>query len=805
MIIQDFNYALRLLAKKPGFTALTTLVMAAGIGISVYMFSFFNTVLYRDLPFQDGDSIVLISSSENGKRDADSINLLDYAEVRNSVLGLSEFGAYQNGSVNVSGRDGARRYKAIYAQANIFAITRTKALIGREFLPGDNLYGAEPVTVIGYNIWQNQFGGEQNVIDQLLQVNGSNHRIIGVMPQGYLFPNTAQLWLPLQVDNNQLTRETAQIVHGIAHINDNSTVAEINQRLQVVMQRLELKYPNTNSGISAYITSIPGKGERDAHAVIYSMHIVAMLILLLASINVGNLLLSRAVERGKETAIRIALGAPRSRLISQMLWESIIICSLGGVIGLLVLAWGLEITNSITATFFVDPPAFWWTFGVNAYTMKLFFTILISTILVTGLLPAWKNSGGDFNSVLRDGTRGALGKKAGRLNRILVISEIFISMTVLIAAGVMVVAAYIQSHEDIGADIQNTLIAKIRLSDDNYVSGEKKVQFTQTLETSLAKGVGIKSVMISSALPGDWSRRTNFLLAGKEYTKDNNTNYPKANYIAIMPGALGTLGVELQQGRYFDSSDNGLKKKTALVSENFAKSHYPNGSPIGKKLRVTDDDPDAWITIVGVVGNTIQGSREDKHIPTIFRPFTQDPRQQLTVAMHMNADVAKVTDTLRQTLMSIDPQLPSFQIETYEQNNVRFTAPIRFISSLITLFALAALVLAASGIYGVMANTISQRTQEIGIKRALGADEQSITREFMMTGFKQFLIGGLPGLLAGCGMGFAMSKIFGTGNLALFIIAFIMTILIGSVVMLATFLPTRAALSMEPSEALHYE
>jgi predicted permease len=488
-----------------------------------------------------------------------------------------------------------------------------------------------------------------------------------------------------------------------------------------------------------------------------------------------------------------------------MLWESIIICSFGGIIGLLALAWGLTITQSIVTTFFVDPPSFWWTFGIDAYTIKLFFTILISTILVTGLLPAWKNSGGDFNSVLRDGTRGALSKKAGRLNRILVISEIFISMTVLIAAGVMVVAAYMQSNEDIGADTQNTLIAKILLSDDNYVSAEKKVQFAQTLQTSLAKGVGIKDVMISSALPGDWSRRANFLLAGKEYTNNNNTSYPKANYIAIMPGALGVLGVELKQGRYFDSSDSGLEKKTALVSENFTKLHYPNESPLGKQLRLSDDDPADWITIVGVVENTIQGSREDKHIPTIFRPFTQDPRQQLTVAMHMNADVAKVTDTLRQTLMSIDPQLPSFQIETYEQNNARFSAPIQFVSSLIALFALAALVLAASGIYGVMANTISQRTHEIGIKRALGASEEMITREFMLTGFTQFLIGGIPGLLAGCAMGFAMSQIFGTSNLALFTIAFFMTFLIGAVVMLATYLPTKAALSMEPSEALHYE
>jgi predicted permease len=804
MIIQDFKYALRLLAKKPGFTALTTLVMATGIGLSVYMFSFFNTVLYKDLSFQDGDSIVVISASQNGKRDNDSVNLLDYAQIRTSVKGLSEFGAYQNASVTVSGRDGARRYKAIYAEANIFAITRTQAIIGRGFKPADNLKGAERVTVIGHDIWQNQFAGDEKVTEQTLLVNGNNHRIVGVMPEGYFFPNTAQLWLPLQVDLSQQTRDTAQSVRGLAHISDDVSLENVNQQLQVIMQRLEQEFPRTNSGIGVYVTSIPGAGIRDANSVIYSMHIVAVLILLLASINVGNMLLSRAVERGKETAIRVALGAPRSRLISQMLWESIIICSFGGIIGLLVLAWGLEITKSITATFFVDPPAFWWTFGLDAYTIKLFFAIVISTIVVTGLLPAWRNSGGDFNSVLRDGTRGALGKKAGRLNRALVISEIFICMTVLIVAGSMVVAAYMQSHADIGAETKNTLIANILLSDADYAAPQKKVQFAQTLERRLAQGVGVKDVMLVSTLPGDYSFRTNFLLADKEYTQDNNTVYPRANYIAVMPSSLAKLGVELKQGRYFDSSDDSLDKKTALVSENFVKLHFPGESPIGKRLRLNDDGSD-WISIVGVVENTIQGSREEKNIPAVYRPFTQDPRDQVTVAMHMSADITKVTETLRKTLSSIDPLLPSFKIETYEKSTARMTAPVEFISSLGALFALAAVVLAASGIYGVMANTVSQRTQEIGIKRALGASEEAITREFLMAGFKQLLFGALPGLLVGCGMGFAMAQIFGTGNVVLFVIAILMTILIGTVVMFATYAPTRAALSMEPSQALHYE
>src|SRR5690606_15677124 len=223
-----------------------------------------------------------------------------------------------------------------------------------------------------------------------------------------------------------------------------------------------------NSGVSAYANSFQRGLEQDGIAVVYSMHIAAVLILFLASINVGNLLYSRAIERGKETAIRDALGAPRSRLISQMLRESDIICSLGGLIGLLVLAWGLEITAKTVATFFVDKPIYWWDFGIDAYTLKIFFSFVVGTILATGLLPAWKNSGTEFNAVLRDGTRGALGKKSGRLNRFLVISEIFLSMTVLIAAATMVVGAYRTTYADFGANPDNILTAKALLTDSRY-------------------------------------------------------------------------------------------------------------------------------------------------------------------------------------------------------------------------------------------------------------------------------------------------------------------------------------------------
>jgi putative ABC transport system permease protein len=805
MIIQDFKYALRLLAKKPGFTALTTLVMAVGIGLSVYLFTFFNTVLYKDMPFKNGASIVQINGSENGVKNQRKVNLLDYKEIQKSLKGLSEFGGYFNQSINVVGRDSARRYNAVYAQENIFKITRVQPMLGRGFTKTETAVGAELVVVISFDLWQNQLGGDPKAIDQNIQINGASHRIIGVMPQDYFFPNVAQLWLPLKDNLSQLTREQAVSLRGLAHINEGFSFEDINTQLSVIMKRLEVQHPETNSGIGAYASTIQGGGADDAQSIIYSMHIVAVFILVLASINVGNLLLSRAVERGKETAIRVALGAPRSRLISQMLWESIIICCFGGVIGLLLVAWGLEITQAITATFSIDPPAFWWKFGIDAYTVKLFIGIVIGTILVTGLLPAWKNSGGDFNAVLRDGTRGALGKKAGRLNKLLVISEIFISMAILIAASVMVYAAYKQSHEDIGANTDNILTARIILSKADYDTDEKKAQFAQQLKSRLENGVGVESVMLASTLPGDYALKVNLAIEGKEYTQNKNTSYPKVNYISMMPEALAALGVPLKQGRYFNNTDHGLDKNSALVSERFAKAQFGNESAIGKRIRLTDDENNQWISIVGVVGNTIQGNREDIGLPTVFRPFTQLSRDNISIAIKMKASESVVSKTLRNTLKSIDPQLPSFKIETYTASNDRYTAPIRFISKLISLFGLAAAFLAASGIYGVMSNTINQRTQEIGIKRALGADEDIITREYLLNGFKQLLWGGIPGLLVGGAMGFAMTQKFANGNFSFTLICITVVTLISCIVMYATYAPTQQALKLAPSEALHYQ
>ncbi|WP_331352100.1 ADOP family duplicated permease [Cellvibrio sp. UBA7671] len=808
-MIKDIQYALRLLAKKPGFTLLTTLVMAVGVGLSVFLFSMFNTMLFKDLPFKDSDRLVRFHITQDGVESSDGVDLHDYAEIASNLKGVELFGAYKEMNVNAIGRDGARRYRAAKTDPSIFQLSRTAPLFGREFNTQDNQQGAEDVVVIGYEVWRTQFGGDENIIDQTLRIDGKTHKVIAVMPQGYWFPDNTDLWLPLRLDPNAIARGKGDKLNAIALLQKNVSQDDINRQLDMIMQRIAVRHPETNKGLGVFINAFQRGAERDGIEVVYSMQIAAILILLLASINVGNLLYSRAIERNKETAIRVALGAPRGRLISQMLWESAIICSLGGLIGLLVMAWGLEVAAATVETFFTDKPAFWWHFGIDAFTLKIFFGFVLATILATGLLPAWKNSGADFNAVLRDGTRGALGKKSGRLNRILVISEIFLSMTILIAAATMVVGAYRATFADFGVKSDNLLTARTLLREVQYQTPEQKIQFINALVAQLENSPGIGKVMIASMFPADWGWTPRIALEGKEYSQVQNNAYPKVNYIMVTPGTLAKLGVELKAGRYFDNSDEGLEKKSVIVTDSFAAAHFPNDSALGKRLRVVDavGHADQWLTIIGVVNHTLYGDANNASgkMPTVFRPFSQTPKSDFTIAVEMKTDRASAVRTLRNAVAAIDPELPLFQIEDYATKKKRNGAPIRFISTIFMIFGLAAVVLAATGIYGVMSNTISQRTQEIGVKRALGAQDEQITRQFLWTGGKQLLWGGIPGAAAGCAMAFAMAHVIGIAAADLILVTTIMVSVVAGVVITATYVPTQRALQLEPSDALRYE
>lgn len=811
-ILSDCKYTLRLMAKTPGFTALTTLVTAAGIGLSVFLFSMFNTIIFKDLPFENSESLVKINRFVNGAFSWGGLTIQDYQEVRSELGHLAQFGLFTTSSVNAVGKDGARRYNAIFSEANFFDFTHTNAFKGRTFTESETHEGNDNVAVISYSVWQNQYGGTEAFTKESLTINGRPHAIIGVMPEGYVFPERTDVWLPYTKKANQISRSAMERIYGIAQLKTGITENKLNTEMNLVMKRLEQEYPDTNTGVTAKATSFPMEDMEAGIAVVYVLQVSAVLILLLASINVGNLLLSKAIERNKETAIRAALGAPRYRLMQQTLLESLFICLLGGIMGLFLLAWGLEITEATVATFFSDPTPFWWTFGVDNFTVTLFLGALLFTFVTTGVLPAWKSTNADFNAVLRDGTRGAQGKQSNRLNKILVTSEIFISLAILIAAATAVHGAFKTSRADFGAETDNIVVAKIEMSRKTYPTRQDRIEFISKLETLLEQQNGIVEATYMSDLPGEWSRQQGVAIEGHEYHGKGLSTYPKVNTIVSAQEALPKLGIELLNGRYFTSSDNRPNANTFIVTRSFELKYFKNQSAIGKRIKLANDQGELghWHTIVGVVENTIQGNANDRRskVPSIFIPYHQEPRFFLTLAVKTQEGMlnfSAVDSSIRSALKFIDPLLPAYKVETYQSALDRTGAPIRFISSIFAIFGIVAVMLSASGIYGVMGNTIRQKTQEIGVKRALGAQDESIIKGLIWNGVKQLLYGGIPGTLAGGAMGWGMSQILGLDNTAMLVLVAIMVTLVSSVVMFAIYIPTRKALTLEPADALRYE
>ncbi|MDO6423379.1 ABC transporter permease [Saccharophagus degradans] len=808
-MLKDIQFALRMLAKNLGFSALTVTVIALGIGLSVFLFSMFNTILFKDLPFKDGDRLIQINKFQNNNYVWGGLNLHDFEEVRSALNHLATFAAYQDTSVTVVSSDGARRFESVSAEAEFFGFTSTTPLIGRTFTPEETQTGNHLVAVINYDLWQNLYGGQPDILNKTIRLGSYSHQIIGVMPKGYAFPENASIWYPLTHKYQQITREHAPAVYGVGMLDKGVTAEQVNAALVPVMQRIALRHPKTNSGVTARVSSFALADMDNGIAVVYVLQIAAALILLLASINVGNLLFSRAVERNKETAIRVALGAPRYRLMSQLLWESAIICCIGGAIGFLLMGWGLDLTSAIVPTFFKDPLPFWWIFSIDAFTIQLFLSALLFTFLFAGVLPAWKSTSTDFNAVLRDGTRGAQSKGTSKLNKCLVVSEIFISLVILIAASTAVVGAYNASHADFGIDITNTTVAKVELDQTRYNTPEDRIAFVQKLQALLEADSSIAQVAFSTSLPGEWSAIHAVEIEGEEYQRDSLLNYPQVNFVRTTAGSLSKLGIGLKNGRYFNTGDDTLGKNTAIVSQRFAEQYFANSNSIGQrvKLHINSNKETDWLTIVGVVANTLQGAPENKQSeqPTIYRPFGQMPHFSTSVAIRSSADFKTTEAVLRSAIASIDTQLPAYYVQTYDALIKRLGAPLRFISSIFFVFGIAAVALSASGIYGVMANIISQKTQEIGVKRALGALDSRITNELLWRGTKQLLLGGLPGALIGCAMGYALAKVLAVPTTLILIVAALMITIVALVVVVAIYVPTRHALKMEPSDALRYE
>ena len=807
-ILSDINFAFRTLLKNPKFTALTVFVMTTGLTLCIYMFSFIHGSLVAPLPYENGDRIRAIDTIFNGiEYNGTSVRVHDFEDMKKRVQSYEVFDAYSQGTVNISSSDRAVKYTGHYVKESFFDISEAKPVFGRLISNADGLPGAESVVLISHAIWQTMFAGDVNVLGKKLRINSVPRTIVGVMPDSYQFPSAGRIWMPFTTTGTGDARADGDYVSVYGVLKPDVTDEQANSELRTIMAELEESYPKLNSNTSAHVWTLQEASMGGGTPIIVlAMELAVGFILLLACINVGNLLFSRATEKGKETAIRTALGAPRSKLIIQMMWESTLICLISGTLAILFAGLWLEVSNKdLIESFPFDPP-FWWKIKITQTSMIAAGVITLVTAFVTGILPALKTTSGDFNAALRDGTRGAQSKASGRLSKIIVVSEVVLSCALLLLSTGMVYSVHQQNSIDYGTEVEGYFTARVGLPEAQYENEEKRLQYYQSLMSSLQAEPEVAAVSLTQTLPGRYARYENISIEGVDYGK--KPQYPSSNSVAVAHNYFDVMSVDLLEGRLFDSRDKLNSPYTAVVTTNFVNKFFKTGDALGKRFKLVETDND-WYTVIGVVNDVLHGQPVSFNIdkPSAFISLQQNTRPFVSITVKMVADNNQVSATLTEKIaniaQSVERDAPAYDIKTLRDSITQGNAGMNFVSELFLVFAAASMVLAFSGIYGVMSNTIVQKTQEIGIRRALGADNSDVYKHFFKQGLKQLVLG----LIIGVPMGVALVTMLEQSSLAQgsLMLYFLVPTFISMVILLAVYYPVHRALKLEPCAALRYE
>ncbi|WP_231847715.1 FtsX-like permease family protein [Shewanella violacea] len=806
----------------------SVLIVTIGLALTLYCYSLLTNLVFNPLVLNGDKPILSIEAAFNESHSyRTGVDPLDLFQLRNESESIQDFGVYQGGTAligNIDQSTSTKKFNATFTEWNIFEFTGVQPILGRGFSPEDNLGGAEPVVVLSHQVWSGYFLADDAVIDSMIRVNAVPTRVIGVMPVGFAFPSSAQAWLPLTQDKIKPTQRSRNWLFAYARLKDGVSLAQVNHELasfnQGIIETLpeDMSWRATSDG--RYIRALPFKQANadvtQYYNVFISMLVVVLLILLLACINIGNLLLGRVNERYKEIAIRVALGVPRKRLVLQMLWESVFICTIGALIAVILASWGLSISNDFLETMFAvnNEKPFWWQVSLGSDGIAVLCLTLVMMILVTGLIPAWRALSGDFNAVLRDGTRGALGKNAARASNILVISEILLSCVVLVIATILLLSSYSAGQADYGVETQNRLTAHLELplesypvrSEHEFEDRQKRTNFYYQLKDQLEQLPNIQAVSFMSSFPGTGEGSSYFEIEGRAAAIYNEN--PKANNESVSRDAWRAVGMKLIAGRDFDHRDIETDMGNVIINESIAKDYFPEGNAIGSKIRrVWSRGQRNWQTIVGVVSDTFHGStmKTSSARYTMYRPIDRDGRTQINLALHYIGSEGQARKSLLETINRVDINVSAYHIQSYEN---LIQQPMLLVSSVSKIFlfcGVVAMFLAGSGIYAVASNSITQKTQEIGVRKALGATDSDVMKLFMGKAVIQVMIGLAIGIALSLWVVNLMTEAMNLDNVSYFTGLIGMPLLIAAIVLLATFIPTRKAVLLEPCVALRQD
>ncbi|MGQ0649346.1 MAG: ABC transporter permease [Gemmatimonadaceae bacterium] len=801
---QDIRYAFRLLARSPGFTLLTVLVLAGGLGLSTFTFSFLHTAMIHPLPLGEGERIVRIDALIQGRRRA--VDAVDVAGLRSALSTVRELGGYSGREV-VVGRDGDRRIvDATVADPVLFTVARTPALFGRPLLDADAASGAEPVIVLSYRTWEVVFGADRALLDTHVLLSGVSTRVVGVMPEGFGFPVASEAWLPLPSSvytSTEAGLESLRLVGRLApEVSHAEAAAEAGPLLQRALAARDTSI--RNGTIGAAVESFPSVQFGEERELVFTvLNLLAALILLLALVNVTNLLLARANERVRETAVRLALGASTGRLVMQGMWESVILCLAGGVVGTAGAAWGLEAITSWTRANMEGNLAFWWVWQMDHITVLCAGAFVTVAIAVLGSVVSLRVTRTNMREVMQDGSARSGSRHEGRLSRALVATQVT-TVTVLMFFGVMsgVIARRVVTI-DPGYDTANLLQGGIMPPEARYASDENRARVYRNVHARLAEHEALDGVLLRRTMADKSSGDGHFALRDARATG----TLPDANILATL-GALSTLGITVMDGRAFDDTDDPSRAPVAMISQSLAARHWRGRSPVGDQVRLTVvGDTTQWLTIVGVASDILYGNplSRDRSPDAIYVPLLQSGNTSAAVLVRYRTSEVAGREALLQAFGAVDPLLVPDSVQPFAEL-LRKTGLIA--TSLSKLFGACfafALLLAMAGTYGLMSRSIGQRKREIGVRRALGASDGSVTRLLLGQGGRQLGVGTLIAAPILIVVGMAFMHFFPISGWLTAAAGILVSASIVTLVLAATWVPTRNVLRVTPRDALWSE